>query len=331
MTGARDALLQNREGDDEFNVERGWATGPLEPGLTAVVRARDEARTLPWALPPLLRAVQRVLLVDNGSTDGTPEVALRAAREAGAEERLEIRSYPFSIARCGPEHLATPADSLHSLTYFYNWSFAHVRTAYTLKWDADMVPSQTLVHTLRDLSWQLEASEVVVQIPRHPVYVADEQHAFIDTEIVNAEPWAWPNRPGYGFAKAFDWELTVFAPEARWIKLPRWTCIELKHLDADEFAHWSHSDFEWSARTRRKLRERTVFEALADGRQAPPGLVRLEAPPGQHVIDYVRTSWLPAKASGGSGIEPIFRRLRRGSTVGAEAYERVPGASPKAF
>jgi hypothetical protein len=327
VTGALNAVLRNREGDEAFNTQRGWSMGPPEPGLTAVVRAKDEARTLPWTLPPLLRAVQSVLLVDNASTDGTPKVARQLAQEAGAEERLQIRSYPFRVSRCGPEHLATHADSLHSLTYFYNWSFSHVRTAYTLKWDADMVLSEMLVRTLRDLSWQLEASEVVVQIPRHPLYVADERHAFIDTEIVNAEPWAWPNRPGYAFAKAFDWELTVFAPEARWLMLPRWTCIELKHLDVDEFAH---SDFQWSARTRRKLRERTVFETLAAGRQAPDGVVRIDAPAGQHVIDYVRTTWLPAKACEGRRSGSSFERFKPASAFGGEPLEGIPDAPAKA-
>jgi glycosyltransferase involved in cell wall biosynthesis len=311
LTGAREPLLKNRENDEEFDARRGWSDGPLRPGLTAVVRAKDEARTLPWALPSLLQAAEQVLLVDNGSTDGTLDVARRVAREAEAEQRLEILSYPFPVARCGPEHLATPADSVRSLTYFYNWSFAHVRTTYVLKWDADMVLSDGLVRMLRDLSWQLEASEVVVQIPRHPLYVADERQAFLDTALANSEPWAWPNRPGYGFAKAFDWELTVFSPTARWITLPRWTCVELKHLDADEFAHWSNDDFEQSARTRRKLRERTVFDALAAGMEPPEGVVRIDAPADQHIIDFVRSEWLPEKARDRSG--GIVDRLVRAS------------------
>ena len=60
-------------------------------------------------------------------------------RRCERPDRLEVHSYPFSIARCGEEHLGTPAESVHSLVYFYNWSFSHVRTGYVLKWDADMV------------------------------------------------------------------------------------------------------------------------------------------------------------------------------------------------
>ena len=121
----------------------GWEEGPLEPGLTAIVRVKNEARALPWTLPPLLRAADHVTLIDNGSTDGTAQVAREIAEEAGTE--LEMASYPFAVARCGAEHLSTPEASIHSLAYFYNWSFAHVRTTYALKWDGDMVLSDLAV------------------------------------------------------------------------------------------------------------------------------------------------------------------------------------------
>ena len=154
---------------------------------------RLEARGLPWVLPPLLKAVERVLVVDNGSTDGTADLAHRIASDENAADRLEVHSYPFAVARCGeehlstadtfavarcgPEHLGTPAASVHSLAYFYNWSFSHVRTGYALKWDADMILTDGGSAALRDLEWQLEASQFVVKIPRYPLYVADERHA----------------------------------------------------------------------------------------------------------------------------------------------------------
>jgi hypothetical protein len=294
---ASTVALTNLEGHADFDVHWAWAEQELEPGFTAVVRVLNEARSLPWVLPPLLTAVRRVLLVDNGSNDGSAQLALDLARAADAENRLAVLHYPFSIARCGEEHLATPATSVHSLTHFYNWSFSHVRTRYALKWDGDMVLTDALVAILRGLAWQLEAHEAIVRIPRHPLYVADERWAYIDTGIANREPWAWRNGPGYRFEKAIDWELSVYPPGVESLMLPRWACIELKHLDVDEFAHWSHSQFDASARTRRKLREWSVFQALARGEQPPDqDVVRIDAPPGEHVVDYVRSTWLPARA-----------------------------------
>lgn len=285
----------NLEGETEFSVRWGWDEGPTRPGMTAVLRVKDEARALPWTLPPLLRAVERVVLVDNGSTDGSAVIAREVAETTGAAP-LDVVRYPFAVARCGAEHLATPAASLRSLAYFYNWSFAHVRTRYALKWDGDMVLSDHAIAALRDLAWQLEAAEVVVRVPRLGMYVADERTAFIDTELRNCEPWAWPNRPGYRFVKALEWELPMFPPGVATIALPEFSCVELKFLDGDEFGHWSPTDFEASPRTARKRREQHVFRALAAGDPPPAGVVRVAAPDGVHVIEHARRTWLSSAA-----------------------------------
>jgi hypothetical protein len=305
-------VLTNLEDHDDFNVRWAWAEQRPTPGFTAVVRAKNEERALPWVLPPLLRATDRVVLIDNGSTDRTIEVARAAADEERAEDRFDVYSYPFSVARCGEEHLGTPATSVHSLVYFYNWSFAHVRTSYALKWDADMVLTDTAVNTLRSLAWQLEATEAVVKIPRLPLYVADDRRAFLDLGLANCEPWGWPNKPGFSFVKAMEWEQPILPPKLQRIVLSDWSCIELKYLDADEFDHWSDTDFDTSARTKRKRREWEVFRALADGGAPPAEVVPVEAPEGVHVIDYVRSVWMPQKESDpGALAERILRQLVR--------------------
>jgi hypothetical protein len=293
--GARSPVITNDEGHADFNVQWAWADGPLAGGFTGVVRVKDEARSLPFVLPQLLRAVERVVLVDNGSTDGTPDVAIETARAAGAEDRLEVLSYPFDISRCGPEHLGTPPASVHSLTHFYNWSFSQVRTTYALKWDGDMVLSDAGVRALADLAWQLEAAEAVVRVPRYPTYLDGDRRAFVDVQLRNNEPWGWPNRPGYSFAKAMDWELPLWGGDPRTITLPDFMCVELKYLDADEFAHWSNTDFEASERQARKRREWEVFQAL-NGGETPEGVVLVEAPAGRHIVDVLRDEWLPSMA-----------------------------------
>jgi hypothetical protein len=309
---SRSPVLTNLEDYHDFNVRWAWAEQRPTPGFTAVVRAKNEERALPWVLPPLLRATDRVVLIDNGSTDRTIEVARAAAAEEGAEDRFDDYSYPFSVARCGEEHLGTPATSVHSLVYFYNWSFAHVRTSYALKWDADMVLTDTAINALRSLAWQLEATEAVVKIPRFPLYVADDRRAFLDLGLANCEAWGWPNKPGFSFVKAMEWEQPILPRSLQRIVLPDWSCIELKYLDAEEFDHWSDTDFDASARTKRKRREWEVFRALADGGAPPEEVVPVEAPEGVHVIEYVRSVWMPQKESDpGALAERILRQLVR--------------------
>lgn len=286
--------LANLESYDDFRVRWGWAaTDRLDPGFTAVVRVKNEAESLPFVLPPLLRAVRRVIVIDNGSTDGTPRVARQAASAAGAADRLDVLDYPFEVARCGPDHLATPPTSVHSLTYFYNWSFSHVRSTYAMKWDGDMVLTDTGVEAVRDLAWQLESVERQVTTMRYPLYVADAHTGFLDISVVNREPWAWPNREGFEFTKAFEWELPRWPRELKGVTLPDWSCVELKHLDVDEFAHWSARDFGATGRTARKQREYDVFQALSTGGPPPYGVLEVRSPDDRHVVDYVCGEWLP--------------------------------------
>lgn len=286
--------LANIEGHADYDVVWPW-TRPdgLRRGATAVLRVRDEAPALRFVLPPLLRAVDRVLVVDNLSTDGTGEEALRVARQAGLADRLQLEEYPFEVARAGGEHLAVHERSVHSLAYFYNWSFSHVRTRWSWKWDGDMVLSTEGEVSVADLSWQLDGADAVVRIPRHGLYVESESRAFLDLGLRNAEEWGFPMGPDYVYTKAPEWEIRTTPETYRRYELPQGLVVELKFLDRDEFAHWSAPEsFGTSLRNRRKRREWLVFTELVEGR-VPEGVVQIDAPTGVHVVDHVTSSWLP--------------------------------------
>ena len=57
-------------------------------------RVKNEARNLPWVLPRMFEAVQHVVLVDNGSDDGTPEVARQIAESAAPRSATPARRTP---------------------------------------------------------------------------------------------------------------------------------------------------------------------------------------------------------------------------------------------
>ncbi len=295
MTVEHQTLL-NLEGLHDYDVSWPRDFRSLEPGMTAVLRVKDEARSLPWVLPPLFEAVQHVVIVDNQSTDGTPDVARQVAAWLGAASRLTVTSYPFGVSRCGAEHLGTPELSVHNLAYFYNWSFAHVGTAYSMKWDGDMVLTAEGIATFADLSWQLESVEAVVAMPRHPLFVESDRVAYLDVHMVNVEEYVFPMGEEYRHVKAYEWELRLVPKRAKKLKLPEGLCVELKYLDSNEFEHWSGTElFGATPRTMRKQREWEVFHALRDGRaDQVEGVVRIEAPPEyDHVISYVTQDWLP--------------------------------------
>ena len=286
--------LRNLEGHREFDITWPWARPEGQrPGTTAVLRVKNEAPSLPFVLPPLLRACDHVLVVDNGSTDGTAEVARDVAARAGRADRLVATSYPFSVARAGAEHLAQHELSVHSLAYFYNWCFSQVATRYSWKWDGDMVLTTEGEVSIADLGWQVGNVDVIVRVPRHGLYLADDRRAFLDLGLRNAEEWGFPMTPDFVYTKAYEWEIRTTPATVRSIGLPQGLCVELKYLDGDEFAHWTDpASFATSYRNKRKRREWEVFNALNQG-TVPAGVVELTAPAGVHVVDYVTRDWLP--------------------------------------
>lgn len=286
--------LRNLEGHTDFDITWPW-TRPegLRPGATAVLRVKNEAPSLPFVLPPLLRACDAVLLVDNGSDDGTPDVARETAAATGRADRLSVAAYPFAVARAGAEHLAQHELSVHSLSYFYNWCFAQVTTRYSWKWDGDMVLTTEGEVSLGDMSWQVGDVPSIVRVPRHGLYLASESLGYLDLGWRNAEEWGFPIGPDFVYTKAFEWEIRTTPEGVRSIALPQGLCVELKYLDGEEFAHWTDPEsFATSWRNRRKRREWEVFHALREGRVLP-GVHEITAPSGVHIVDHVTHHWLP--------------------------------------
>lgn len=285
--------LRNLEEDPEFVAIWPGTPDDLADGMTAVLRVKNEAASLPFVLPPLFEAVREIVLVDNMSDDGTPQVARETAARCGADDRLRVFEYPFAVSRCGQEHLETPADSVHSLTHFYNWSFSHVRTRYSLKWDGDMVLTPEGVRYYQALEWQLGRTATSITMPRLSLYVKDERRAWLDTGLFNRESYGYPMSPDFTYIKAFEWEMRHVPRDAAKVKLPEGICVELKWLDGDEFAHWTDPEAYDEVRQGRKKREWEVFHGLLEG-TAPADVLPVEAPEGTHVIDYVTDTWLPS-------------------------------------
>jgi hypothetical protein len=126
-----------------------------------------------------------------------------------------------------------------------------------------------------------------VKMCRFPVYVLSNRVAYLDLGRTPYEAWGWRNTSDHTFIKCFDWEhVQPWADHT--LRLPDFVCFELKWLDADEFAHWSYTDFKTEINSR-KRREWELFHALRAGSSLPDKVVRVESPDGLHVIDHLRT------------------------------------------
>ena len=115
--------------------------------ISAMMRIRDEEEFLDASVRSIIDLVDEVVLVDNLSTDRTPEIidALRRAYPG----KVVTYSYPHAIRSRGREHweLASSADGLrspHLTSTYYNWCLARCTHPYVLKWDGDMIATDEL-------------------------------------------------------------------------------------------------------------------------------------------------------------------------------------------
>lgn len=94
LTFGRALFWMGLERDDLGTPTGGLGDGADLPAVTAVIPARDEADGIHAVITSLLRQDYAgrlsIVLVDDGSTDGTADIARAAAVEAGGAERLTV-------------------------------------------------------------------------------------------------------------------------------------------------------------------------------------------------------------------------------------------------
>lgn len=250
-----------------------------------MMRAKNEAIKITDSITSILEVFDEIIVVDNGSSDDTLARvrSLKAARDRN--DRIKILEYPYEIARCGHEHFGTPANSIHSLTYYYNWCLSQCTRSYVFKWDADMFLDQGSVEEFSNFLGSCVASpkKSMWKIPLQTVYRSVDDLCYLFKDEINAEVRLFPNDPRARFFKGRHFEI-LEGPGRRQARLHNGTQIfEIKDLGEDEFSHWSDTDFPSS----KKQVEWEHFFQLKDG-DVEGGAI--ETLPGARLrIESVRT------------------------------------------
>ena len=103
-------------------LERDRAGRPLEPGITAIVVARDEGYTIPFALQTLVGFADQIICIDNGSRDETLGAMEAFRDEFGTVVAIEVVSLPGAlVGEC------------------WDAGLERTRHQWFSPWDADMV------------------------------------------------------------------------------------------------------------------------------------------------------------------------------------------------
>lgn len=257
---ARSMTFSNREGNHEYDFE--LPNRVDIGGVTAVIRAKNEEDKIGYCLGSIYDVFDQIVIIDNGSTDRTRDVIDAFKRHFDPVDKITVVSYPFVLARNGPEHMNTPPDSVKSIVYFSNYALSFVRRRCVCKWDADMVlradEKEAFAAFLKNVGqgtpfrWAFMGQTLYKN--KEGEYLTSSEELARETRIF---PLSYFNR----FVKHQSFEV-MYSPLYRKI-YNRVVFYELKFADSDEFSHWSTKEFP----TERKRREWENLGRLAHGQR----------------------------------------------------------------
>jgi glycosyltransferase involved in cell wall biosynthesis len=249
----KDKIFNNSESLDRYNFS--LPKKNRVSGVSAMLRVKNEERRIQACIESIVDIFDEVVVLDNGSDDSTLEIVWSLMRLEKYAGKIKVFSYPHSVARCGPEHSSTLADSVHSLAYYYNWSLSKCNFSVACKWDADMLLSTSSESRARFKSFLLRFVNgkgwALGSFPIQTVYIDDENISYSAKGEINEEIRIFPNSSLVYFTKDALWE--VITPEYRipTISLPDVCVYEIKDVADNEFSHWSTTKYKGL----RKVRE----------------------------------------------------------------------------
>ena len=184
------------EGDKEYALNLDWYKKEKEPGISFILRAKNEEKTIGLALDSLnkIKIPYEVNIILNQCTDNTErEVNIRCQKN----RNINVFYYPFQLGKTGLENICTPVTSVHSTIWLLNWAMMLGKYQYTFRWDADFIMTSTLSDELESL--------FKYDIINVPVTFAD-----IGLGKENAEPYLWSNSLIPRYCRFSLWHLTRF-------------------------------------------------------------------------------------------------------------------------
>jgi glycosyltransferase involved in cell wall biosynthesis len=167
----------------------GFIDSPLirQTGMSAMVRVKNEEEWVEASLLSIRDAVEEIIVVDNGSTDQTPEILKRL--EARLSPKMKLFFKP------GLDHVDLS-----------NFALAQTHYRWVLKWDADFVAHTTGPHRMTKLR------DRIMALPQN-------RHFHIHLTCVELMGDLWHQCPGW--ETRADPFVTTYSPALQFVRVVR--------------------------------------------------------------------------------------------------------------
>ncbi len=188
-------MIQAEEEEPYYSLDLSWYTKPKQPGISFLLRAKNEQNTIGMALDSLqqLDVPYEVNVVLNQCEDETEEIVSERIKD---RSNINLFQYPFQLGKTGLENVCTPVTSVHSTIWLLNWMLIKGQYEYTFRWDADFIMTSSLAKELKEL------------IKNHDI--VNISAIFSDSGKANTEPYLWRNDLIPRYSRYSLWHIARF-------------------------------------------------------------------------------------------------------------------------
>jgi len=126
--------LINIEGIKEYNINYSWFIEDKPLWISWIARLKNWDDFLEKVIESHIPFLDEIILIDNQSTDKTKDICLKLQKKYS--NKIKFYEYNFEVIPPS-EKSSLDWNSIHSFTYFTNWSISKWKYKYIMKIDDD--------------------------------------------------------------------------------------------------------------------------------------------------------------------------------------------------
>lgn len=130
---------KNIEWNEKFNIQKdSFKTKKRKHWISAFWRLYNWEDFLEQTIESHIKYFDEIILVNNKSTDKTEYICKKLEKKYPS--KIKFYNYPFDIHKIWTKkYKETKENSLHSLSYYYNWTLSKTTYKYAIKLDDDHI------------------------------------------------------------------------------------------------------------------------------------------------------------------------------------------------